>query len=169
MAAKKIPSIDDALDNFKNVMKRASLEEYLYMDRIMLSKNKKDQSILIIPEFQLWNKITDDKELIEHIKGIDVNSPDKGIFNYGEDLINGWLDIDPMVIYNGSVFKINIDSFVYEFLINKNMIPLKLRKAEVNNISYKVFVTTHVLAIKKKFEFPVEGGSFSIMRLMQIL
>ncbi len=169
MATKKIPSINDALDNFKNVMKRASLEEYLYMNRIMLSKNKKDQSILIIPEFQLWDKITDDKELFEHIKEIDVNSPDKELFNYGEDLTNGWLDIDPMVIYNGSVFKINIDSFVYEFLINKNMIPLKLKKAEVNNISYKVFVTTHVLAIKKKFEFPVEGGSFSIMRLMQIL
>ena len=169
MATKKIPSMEDSLNNFKSVMKRASLEEYLFMNTIMLSKNKKDQSILIVPEFELWNKITDDNELMEHIKEIDINNPDKDLFGYAEDLNNGWLNVDPMVIYNGSVFKITIDTFVYEFLINKNMIPLKLKKAEVNNISYKVFTTSHVLAVKKKFEFPVEGGSFSIIRLMQIL
>lgn len=169
MAGKKVPCIEDALNNFKDVMRRASIQNYGYVNRIMLSKNPKNQSILTIPEPELWTKILNDPDLKDHIKESDATGDDVMLFSYGEDLATGWIEIDPNIIFNGVIFKLTIDGFEYDFPINKNLIPLKLKKAEANNIAYKVFTSPNTLAIKKRFEFPVDGGSFTIMRLLQIL
>lgn len=159
--------MEDAVTNFKQVMSRASLKDYSYVNRIMLSKNPKGQSILIIPEQGIWDSIINDKEFMSHMREA---TSDISLFKYGEEVDSGtWIEVDPQVIYNGSVFKISIDDLTYELLINKNMIPLKLKKAEVNDIWYRVFLNPSVLVVKKKFTFPVDGGSFTVMRMMQIL
>lgn len=169
MATKKIPSMEDALNIFKDVMNRASLKEFVYSNRVMISKNPKRQSVIIIPELGLWEKMTTDTEFMKNVKEIGINDPDKGLLLYGEKLDDGWMEVDTQTIMGGSVFKITVESLVYELLINKNMIPLKLKKSEANNISYKVFSSSSILALKKVFDSPVDGGSFTIMRLMQIL
>ena len=169
MAGKKIPSIQDSVETFKDVMKRCSLQNYVYVDTTLISKNQKDQSIIMVMEHPLWNKLTEDNEFMKNVTEMDINSSDRNLLKYSENLDVGWLEVDPQTIFNGLTFKITVKGFVYELLINKNMIPLKLKKAEVNNIQYKIFSDPYVLAIRKKFVSPVDGGSFTIMRLMQIL
>ena len=176
MGKAKIPSVDDALMNFKDVMHRASLSNYLYVNKILLSKNSKDQSILIIPDQELWLKIIEDSELKKCIKELDISNQKenslKYIFTYADNIDNDttWINIDIDTLFSGKIFKINIDGLDYEIPINKNLLPLKLKKAEYTKISYKVFKNTSlVLGLKKRFDFPIENCGFSIIRLFKII
>lgn len=169
MATKRVPSMEDAINVFKDVMKRISLQNYVYSNHILKSRNPKGQTVIIIPDMPLWEKLTEDKSFMTDVKEVDMNDPDKDLFNYADGIDSGWIELDSQKVFSGEIIKITIEGFVYDFPINKGMIPLKLKKAEVNNISYRVFTSPYVLGIKKKFVSPVDGGSFTIMRLMQIL
>lgn len=173
MAGKKQPSIQDALKYFQEVMLRASLSNYTHVNRIMCSKNPKEKTILIIPEIGLWNSILD-SEMKEKIKELD--SKDKNynetnnVIHYGETINDDWFDIDTETLYQGKIVKIKIDGYEYDFSINRDCLPLKLKKAEYNEIKYKVFTLPyHVLAIKKYFPFPISDYGFTMMRLFQII
>lgn len=174
MAGKKVPTVEDALNYFKEVMKRSSLQNYVYVNNLMLSKTPKNQSVIIAPELELWRAIIDDKDLRENMKEL---NPDNAMDRYsmqlltcGEDLTTAWIDLDSIAIYNGVMLKVSIDGLEYDIPINKNLLPLKIKKAEADNIAYKVFVNPNmILAVKKKFIFPVEECNFTIMRLLQIL
>ncbi len=175
MAKKKEPSIQDGLKVFKDVTRRASLSDYSNVENVLLSKNARDHSILIIPEVALWNAILDDPELKEHIKPLDLTNPAEKaleiLFQFGTGLDDeSWVDIDADILFSGKIFKITIHGFEYEVPINKNCLPIQLRKAEYNNIKFKVFTKPYnVLAIKKYFPFPVEGAGFTMMRLFQVI
>lgn len=175
MAGKKIPSVEDALKIFKDVMLRALLSDYLYVNRTMLSKNPKDHSILIIPDQELWVKIIEDPDMKDHINELDINNPDQykmlPLFEYGNNLnSNDWIEIDPEILFKGKVFRISMKGFEYEVPINRGLLPLKLRKAEYNNISYKVFSKPSLmLVLKKRFDFPLEGCGFTILRMFKVI
>lgn len=174
MAKKKIPSLEDALEYFKDVINRASLNDYLHVNGILISKNPKDTSILIKPESDLLNKIIEDPDIKSKIKELDVSNPDESKYNefieYIENEDEGWVDINCDDLYTGKVINISVNGFNYDLSINKNSIPLKLRKSEFNNISYRIFTSPKlVLCIKKKFEGCVENSSFIMMRMYQIL
>lgn len=175
MAQKKVPSIQDGLKVFKDAMRRASLSDYSYVNKIILSKNQKDKSILVVPETELWKIIIDDEELKPQIKPLDLTSPADNLlmplFTYADDLeAPGWFEIDPEIMMSGKVLKIRIDGFEYDVTINKDCLPLKLKKAEFNNIMYKVFVKpAHILAIKKYFPFAISDGGFTMIRLFKII
>lgn len=175
MAKKKQPSIQDGLKEFKDVMLRASLSNYSYVDRVLLSKNSKGNSILIAPKIELWNAIMDDEELSKTITPIDITNPAdyqlQPLFSFGQELSHdAWLDIDPEILFAGKVFKITIDGFDYQIPINKDCLPVKLRKKEYTDIKFRVFTSpSHVLGIKKYFPFEVENGGFSMIRLFQII
>lgn len=174
MATKKIPSVEDALNYFKDVMRRSSLENYVFVNRIALSKNPKGQSVIIVPDETLWCKIIDDSDLKDRFRELNpTDSADSNtmkLITYGEDLTNDWFEINPEEIFTGEIFKLILDGFDYDIPLSKNMLPLKLRKAEFNNIAYRVFTSPiTVLALKKKFESPVEGCNFTMIRILQIL
>lgn len=176
MGKKKLPSIEDALESFKNVMTRSSLSNYVYVNSKMLTRTPKGYSVLVIPDQALWNKIVEDESLKPNLKEFDPNNPEdikqQGLFSYGDDLSSkDWIEADPDILFKGKVFKIKIHGFEYEIPINRDLLPLKLRKAEYNDISYKVFTSPNiVLALKKRFDFKdVDGGGFSIMRMFKVL
>ena len=176
MAKKKLPSIEDALESFRNVMTRSSLSSYVYVDYKLLSKSPKGYSILIIPDQELWNQILNDEEFKSNMTELNPEDPDteaqKELFIYGEDQTSdGWIEADPEILFKGKVFKIKIHGFEYEIPINRDLLPLKLRKAEYNNISYRVFTSPNVvLALRKRFDFKdVDGGGFTIMRMFKVL
>ena len=176
MAKKKLPSIEDALESFRNVMTRSSLSSYVYVDSKLLSKSPKGYSILIIPDQELWNQILNDEEFKSNMTELNPEDPDteaqKELFIYGEDLTSdGWIEADPEILFKGKVFKIKIHGFEYEIPINRDLLPLKLRKAEYNNISYRVFTSPNVvLALRKRFDFKdVDSGGFTIMRMFKVL
>ncbi len=175
MAKKKEPSVQDGLKAFKDAMHRASLSDYFYVNQTMLSKNQKDKSILIVPELELWKAIMDDEELKKQLRPIDPSNPSDyqllPLFTYGDDMTaEDWIEMDPEILYAGKVFKIRLNGFEYEVAVNRDCLPLKLKKAEYNEIKYKLFAKpSHVLAIKKYFPFPVADCGFTMIRLFQVI
>ena len=75
--------MEDAVTNFKQVVTRASLKDYSYVNRIMLSKNPKGQSILIVPEQGLWDKLVTDKDFMSNMS---ESTSNVDIFKYGEEI-----------------------------------------------------------------------------------
>lgn len=177
MATKKVPSVEDAVKTFKDVMTRASLENYLYVNKTLISQfsnSKKEFYVLIVPEQELWNKLIEDTEL--NIKELDVNNKDQynllQKMSYVNDLTNeAWIELDSEKFYKGEIINIRPEGFEYNIPINKELLPFKLRKAEYNNFSYRIFINNNsfVIALKKYFEPKVDECGFTIIRLFQII
>ena len=177
MASKREPCISESLNIFKDVIKRSLLENFIFMNKMMISVNTKDKySVILMIEDELWNQIINDDELKPHIIEFDPlksKDPDsiKRIFSYENDInSNDWINLDCEQLYAGKVMKISLNDIEYDIPICKTLIPLKLKKAEYNNISYKIISGIQtVLMLKKKFEYPLEKCGFSIVRIFYIL
>lgn len=177
MAKKNIPSVEDAIKFFKEVVTRASLSNYYYVGNILLSKNINGNNILIIPDQELWNKLIEDKDLKDeyNLKEPDITNPEESNLpswvEYGRDLTTDWFPINiDADLYTGKVFRIKINDYEYKISINRDLMPMKLKKSEYEGVSYKVFhKPLRILAIKKRFENVVEGYGFTIIRLFQII
>lgn len=177
MASKKVPSVEDAVKTFKDVMTRASLENFLYVNKTLISQfsnSKKEFYVLILPQQELWNKLIEDPEL--NIKELDVTNKDQ--YNllqkilYADDITDeAWIELDSEKFYKGQIINIRPEGFEYDIPINKDLLPFKLRKAEYNNISYKIFIKNNsfVIALKKYFEPKLDECGFNIIRLFQII
>ena len=174
MAAKKEPSVDDAVVVFKDVMQRSSITNYVYLNGTMLGKNDKDKNVLIVPDKDLWIKISEDEDIKPNLKELDISDPaeaeNKLIISYAE-MDPKYIDMDIDTLFKGNVIKVKVsDEFTYEIPINKNLLPLKLKKNEFNNIGYWIFnKPSLVLALRKRFDFPIEGYGFSMIRLFKII
>jgi hypothetical protein len=176
MAGKKVKSIDDSLIYFKEVMQRASLTNYTYVNNNLVSINKKSQNIVIIPDIELWNMIMDDKDLKENIKEASINDDNYYLFKIIDimNMYDLWLDIDPDTFNQGKNIEVKIaDELSYQIFINKNIFPIRLRKAELNNLSYIVFWYSNnlAIAIKKYFPFELDGKNygFTVARILSII
>lgn len=176
MAQKKQPTIDDGLNNFKDVMRRASLSDYFYVNRVLLSIDNAGRTILVIPEDPLWEAIIKDDELKSHIRELDLNNPVEyelqKKFEYVNELNQGgWIDVDLESFYKGAVIKVSIDGFSYSVQWTKEHLPVKMKKAEYKEIQYKVILKPSLcLGIKNKFETKdVDGGGFTMMNFYQIV
>lgn len=177
MAKKKEPNVDDAIKFFGDVMDRALLKRFYYLNSSMLSKNSDDNKILIVPDNKLWEQLSELEEWKDEskLKEIDVTNDEEydlqKWFEYSNDLDNHWLEIDvDQGLYTGKVFKIKINNYEYNFPVNRDMMPMKLRKNEYEGVSYKVFSKPlQVLAIKKRFNNVLDGFGFTIIRLFQII
>lgn len=174
MAKAKEPSVDDALVIFKDVMNRSSISNYVHLNGIMIGKNDKDKNVIIVPDKSLWLKISEDEDIKSKLKEIDISDPaeseNKLIISYAE-VDPKYIDIDIDTLFKGSVIKIKVsDEFTYEIPINKNLLPLKLKKNEFNNIGYWIFnKPSLVLALRKRFDFPIDNYGFSMIRLFKII
>ena len=171
MGKKKELTIEDVVKSFQDVIKRASLNNFYYINNIILSKDN-NYRLLLIPDQSLWEKLINDK--IIDMKEINLENPEEyeevKWFRYGEEKINpDWINIDVTEdLFTGKIFKIKLKSHTYDIPINRDLMPLKLKKAEYDNVSYKVFNNPLVLGIKKRFNV-MEDCGFTIIRLFQII
>lgn len=175
MAGKKQPCIADGVSLFRDVMNRCGISSFKYVNNMIHAVNEKGVSMLIIPDHSLWVAIMEDKELAELFTELDITSPDGKMtqekFVYAQELDGeNWIEINGETMYTGEMVNVTIDEFQYTIPVNKGLFPLKLKKAEFNNFAYRLFRTPKlVLALKKKFDGPVDDSSFTIIRLFQIL
>lgn len=168
MAKKKQSSLEDAINTFEDVMTRSSLSDYFHVNRTLLSKNPKDNSVLVVVDQILWNAIIDKPEIKDHM--MEASQEDAKICAYGDDLNNeAWIELDADELYSGKIIKVTIDKLEYDISINKALIPLKLKKSEFNNIRYRVFPNDMILALQKRFDYPLEDHGFSVIRIFQII
>lgn len=176
MATKKEPSADEALVLFKDVMQRASLTNYVYVNKTILSENPKGKSVIIVPDQGLWLSILMDKDLKDSMKELDVNDPDyevkKTKISYINNIdINDWITIDIESLFKGKTLKIRVaEDFEYDVPLNKSMLPLKLKKAEFNSVSYRLITKDNIiLALQKRFEYPIPDQSFSLINIFKVV
>lgn len=176
MGVKRVPTVDDAVKEFKSVMLRASLDSYLYVDRYMLSKSVKDFTVIIIPDQELWVKLLDDEEIKPKLQALDLNDSDQStkvpLFRFADEIESeGWLEPDLEQFFKGTVIKVKVPNFEYDLSITKDSLPIKLRKAEQNRVAYRVFLKPNItLAIKKRFVVKeMEQYGFTMLRLFQVI
>lgn len=171
MGKKKEPSIQDAVAVFKSVIQRASLSDYTYLNRTILSKTKDNKSVLIVPDLILWQTLNTDEEFTASLREFNLGSKeDRNIFDYGNNLESGvWFEIDAEEISKGKIVHVQIQDFDYEVPISRVLLPLKLKKAEFNNLFYRVDTKPYMLILKKYFQFPIDGCGFYLVRAYQIL
>lgn len=174
MAKEKKSPLEVQVTLFKDLMERSEIHQFQFQNHTLVTVVK-DATLLIHVEDELWDKLIADETIKNQIKEIDPNS-DFGknhlwILKYADDLDEGWVDIDGMVLYGNKLVSITIDGFTYEATIGKESIPLKLKKAEFNNFAYKIYTDSNlILAIKKKFPPTDESKSaFTAIRLYHIV
>jgi len=184
MAKKKIPTVEDAVKALKDILDRAFVDSYRSVNNIMLFEDKNGMSILVVPDQTLATEVFKGEE----IPGaeLDLSNPSdvehQWKFQYAEDLVENWVAIEATEdLFNGKLFKITVRDTEYRITINKELMPLKLKKAEYKDISYRTFGTRSrnmesyiektplILAIKKRFDSPVEDCGFTLIRLFQIV
>jgi hypothetical protein len=177
MAKKKLPSVEDAIKSFKEVMHRASLISYFNVNRTLVCRTKEKVLLIIIPDQSLWEKIVDDQELL--FKELDITTDDgKESMKYLEETLkyealeDGWITIGVTEeLFSGKVFKIKRNKVEYEIPINRDLMPLKLKKAEYDKLSYRITIskTKPLLFIRKRFDGIIDDYGFTIIRLFKVI
>lgn len=174
--AKKTPTIGDAASDFINVIARCQFTTLKRENRTLYSKNpkRKNSGTLFMIDQGLWDEICKNEEFMKNVSELnpsDMNDRfviDRLIFTH--DMENGWIDIDNDEMANLDRIYITLDGFDYKIEINKTIWPMRFKKAEYVNFSYKIFTKPfNAFAIRKRFEGPVEDSSFYIMRVFQII
>ena len=174
MAGKKVLTVNDSVNIFKDVMNRAGMYDFIYSNRIMISKNLNNGTAIIVPEQDLWNALIDDSELKPHMVEYDESKHGdlRDKFSYGtcmdEDI---WISIDPALMYQGEIINISIKGFEYKVPINRALIPVRLKKVEYSHFSYRISRTNDaaILIMRKKFEAPVPNTNFNMLTIYQVV
>lgn len=116
---------------------------------------------------ELMQLIIGEKEL--DISDYDISNPEMAAqsdqFQFsttGDD----WLELDADKLYVGDSIELNVEGHDIPVIINRDLIPVKLKKAECNEIMYRVSKDT--LGIKKRFGILPDHG-FVMMRLYLIV
>lgn len=172
--AKKEPTIEDTVNLFFDVINRCGFQVFRRYNTILHSKSKKNSGTFFVVEQNLWNIISEDQDFNEITREFNplIDSDrlilDKMIFT--KDMDNGWIQIPDEEMQSDKRIFIAIDGFEYNVEINKTIWPIRFRKAENGNFSYKVFRSPfYAFAIRKKFEGVGEDASFYMMRVFQII
>lgn len=174
MAKKKEPSIQDAVIYFKSIVERISAGDIIHQNRVMLCNNGKC-SILITANQTLWDELINDESFKSKMSEVSPFDKERsGLINLGEET-GSWIDLDIDELNSGKVIHIKIEGYDYKIAICKDSLPVKLKKAEMNNISYQIATmqnqnyTNKVLKLRKVFPGVVDDSSFSVMSIFLIV
>lgn len=154
---------DKAIELFHSILSRLEAKELYEYNHMWLIRIDNYQCI-IIPDQSLYNELIVDNEFKEKLKPCDVEN--SRLFSY--TIPKNWIPLDVSEEhFKGKEFNITIDGFKYDIPLNRDLMMVKLRKAEFTNISYQIYKEKHlVLGIKKRFDS--EYG-FDMIRLFQIV
>ena len=162
MGKKTVDPIEKGISIFTDIMKRCDIHN-VYQENGKLLSDNQDFKILVIPDKSLWEIILE-KNLLPIIE----NMPSElcKYFSYADE--ENWIPIEiDDEFLKGRMIEIKIDSYEYFVNLNRDLMALKLKKAEYNNISYKIYLgKVNILALRKRFDS--EYG-FSIIRLFKIV
>lgn len=166
MGKTKIESVEKCLERFNDIRERCKVKELIQLNNLLMGMNEKEVTII----FKLDSSLLDiiDKS---NIIPIDLNNPDHSVYNeYSNYTDDPLIDIDPESLFKGDILDIKINNFEYPVSISKDSFPFKLKKAEYNNIGYKIYNSPkHLLSLSKKFISTLDNHSFTLFRLFQII
>lgn len=166
MAKTKVESVEKSLERFKDIKERCKVKQLIQLNNLLMGMNEKEVTIIFKLDSDLMNVI-DKSDIIP----IDLNNPDHSIYNeYSNYTDDPLIDIDTESLFKGDILDIKINNFEYPVSISKDSFPFKLKKAEYNEIGYKIYNSPkHVLSLSKKFISTLDNHSFTLYRLFQIV
>jgi hypothetical protein len=162
----------NALDQFKEMTQRASISLYYHASGVLVGKPPKEHVTVVVPDPALFTLILADKEI--ETKPFDLKDEDlsalRPCFWYGGRVREeDWFSLTKDdKFFTGKLIEITIRGHDFPVLISKELLPVKLKKAEFTDIEYRVFSGPAIMAIKKRFELLADHG-FTFMRLFQII
>lgn len=173
MATKRKPSLAQAVEYFKEVIERSGLDSFFNINNIFIGKNKKGNYISIYLEDDLLLAIREDNDLKDKITLVS-NSEEDYIYEYLQKIKDEWIELDSEKLYKGELISLSgtiEENLGYSIPIGKSLLPLKLKKAEFNQISYQVLTENKDLTIylRKIFEPKFDNCGFTIIRIFKIL
>jgi len=167
---KKVVTTEVEVKSAEETILKGSDSIYYNVNGILLSKNSSDSIILVIPDKPLLRALIQNKNLVEEL---DPSNPYNymDLLKYGNDLDgDAWLEIkDLQTIYDGKSIEIEIKDHGYPIIVTKDLLPIKLKKDEFNNIKYRIFLDPLVCGLKKEFTSTNEGYGFTMMRLFKVI
>lgn len=168
---KKVITTDNETKTAEETILKGSASIYYNVNGVLLSKNKLDCILLVIPDKPLLEKLLENRNIT--IDELTVDNPDfkyyQGLFKYGEDLDDDRWIVLPDNFCDGTSVEINLKDYDYPVEINSSLLPVKLKKAEFNNIMYRIFIDPLVIGLRKDFKSINEGFGFSMLRLFRVI
>jgi hypothetical protein len=168
---KKVITTENETKTAEETILKGSASIYYNVNGILLSKNKLDRIILVIPDKPLLEKLLENKNIT--IEELIMDNPDfkyyNELFKYGEGLADdAWIPL-PDDFYDGGSVEITLKDYDYPVEINNSLLPLKLKKSENCDITYRIFMDPLVIGLKKDFKSVNDGFRFSMLRLFRVI
>ena len=172
--AKKEATIQDAVNQFMDVMTRTKVTGFKRNDRVLYAETAKCNNLLLIPDIALWNELCDDPDLNEITRelnpGVKEDAYRLVMTNVGKHMDDEWIPIDDNKMLNDDIVYVKVEGFEYDIELNKTIFPLRFKKAEWGNFAYNIFDQPfHSFAIRKQFVSPIEDASFYVVRVFRII
>lgn len=174
MAKKKEPSISDVIGLFKDIIKRGKVESFTYNNRTLMGYNNKNIKFYLNLEAAAWNAIVNDNDIrpmLTEFNLKDSSEHDRMAFSFCQNINDEeFIELNGESFYNGENIDIKVDGFDYDITINKSIFPIRFKKSEGNNFSYRIYLGRYpVLLIKKDWDPIVPDSGISMIRLFQIV
>ena len=172
MAGKKVPSIQDQLVKFKEIIKKFQVGKILHSNHVMFMRDKDDRLAIMTVDNDLWNLIVEDKE-IEMDELDPTNENHKVLINYAKYTEGeNWLELDAEDLYKGKIFNLKIEGVPYDIPISRDLFPIKFSKSDAKDFSYQIFSQPNVIILSIKKEFKLEAvpnSNFTLCKIYKVL
>lgn len=162
------------LNGFREIIQRSGISQIEFENGIMYGRNSNNASVIIAPGKELWSVIQNDEEMKSMMQPLDATSDLSKrvamVMGIVTENSNDWIDLDTDTLYKGKIIKISVDGFEYDITINRDMLPLKLKKAEYNNIRYRIrLMGDPILIVQKEFKQVPPDCDYTMSRVFQII
>lgn len=171
--AKKQITIEMEIKSSLEKILSGSSSIYYNVNGILLSRTAIDRVLIVVPDKSLLTAMLDSKEI--NIEEMDSTHKYYDhlyeLFKYGEDLDNNeWIELTDE-LYNGKIVYIKLKDSEDPIEITKDLLPIKLKKAEYTDIYYRIFVDKFatIVALRKDFKSINEGYSFTTLTLFRVI
>lgn len=172
MAGKKVSSIQDQFNKFKEIIKKFQVGKILSFNHVMFMHDKEDRLVIMKFDNDLWNVIVEDKEI--EISELDpTNEKHKTLIDSTKYIEGGdWLELNAEDLYKGNIFNLKIEGVPYEIPISRDLFPIKFSKSDAKDFSYQIFTQSNVIMLTIKKEFKLEAvpnSTFILCKVYKVL
>ena len=174
--AKKEYTLQDAVDRFLDqVVTKAKYTKFIRDNKILYGKNKKNKPMFIMIEQTLWNALPDTFKA--NIREFDLSLAEDRYIQSKVKFFNerfsdeGWIEIDGTKFQNNEMITFDLPKgFDYKLEINYGIWPLRFKKDDCNNFSYKLKIEKESwFMIRKYYEGLIPDTGFTIIRMMRLI
>lgn len=156
--SKKITPEENAVNKVSDIITRLNTPLKRVNTSLISGNDEENRTTILTVSYKLWALLLE-KKLVEYPE-LDLKKSEDAImkdyFGYADIESEGWIPItNTEDLYNGKVINIKIADEIVEF--NKELLPIKLKKAEYEDIYYKIFLGKQkLMSVRKQFKIDDE-------------